>query len=198
MVPAARRGESVPAEARPGVAVLRPGIGLALPARLPFERWLDIGMQLSAATTSVAWCLGDWLAFGERAYAGRYRQAVEATCLDYQTLRNYAWVARRFAMSRRPDTLSFGHHAEVGSRAGRTRAGLLAAQGRSPPLAGQAPAPPGPRQPRRTLLSTALRERHPVTALIPGRASCRLSENQESAQYELRPHPPALSFRSSP
>ena len=33
--------------------------------------------------------------------------------LDYQTLRNYAWVARRFAMSRRRDTLSFGHHAEV-------------------------------------------------------------------------------------
>jgi hypothetical protein len=26
---------------------------------------------------------------------------------------NYAWVARRFAMSRRRDTLSFGHHAEV-------------------------------------------------------------------------------------
>jgi hypothetical protein len=26
---------------------------------------------------------------------------------------NYAWVARRFAMSRRRDTLSFGHHADV-------------------------------------------------------------------------------------
>lgn len=33
--------------------------------------------------------------------------------LDYQTLRNYAWVARGFASSRRRDTLSFGHHAEV-------------------------------------------------------------------------------------
>ena len=65
-------------------------MGLALPSRLPFERWLNIGMQLSAASTSVAWCLGDWLAFGERAFAGHYRQAVEATCLDYQTLRNYA------------------------------------------------------------------------------------------------------------
>jgi len=33
--------------------------------------------------------------------------------LDYGTLRNYAWVARRFALSRRRDMLSFGHHAEV-------------------------------------------------------------------------------------
>lgn len=117
MAPAARRGETLPAVARPRVAVLRPGMGLALPSRLPFERWLNIGMQLSAASTSVAWCLGDWLAFGERAFAGHYRQAVEATCLDYQTLRNYARVARRFGMSRRRDTLSFGHHAEVAALA---------------------------------------------------------------------------------
>lgn len=91
----------------------RAGKGLQLPRRLPFERWLGIGMQLCAASTSVAWCLGDWLVFGEQAYTGRYREAVELTCLDYQTLRNYAWVAKRFSLSRRRDTLSFGHHAEV-------------------------------------------------------------------------------------
>jgi hypothetical protein len=89
------------------------GTGLQLPRQLPFERWLIIGQQLSAVCTSAAWCLGDWLAYGELAYAGRYRQAIERTALDYQTLRNYAWVARRFEMSRRRDTLSFGHHAEV-------------------------------------------------------------------------------------
>jgi hypothetical protein len=87
--------------------------GLQLPPRLPFERWLAIGMQLSALHGSAAWCLGDWLAYGEIAYTGRYRQAVDLTCLDYQTLRNYAWVARRFSLSRRRDRLSFGHHCEV-------------------------------------------------------------------------------------
>lgn len=87
--------------------------GLQLPPRFPFEQWLSIGQQLSAVCTSAAWCLGDWLVYGEHAYVGRYRQAIERTSLDYQTLRNYAWVARRFAMSRRRDTLSFGHHAEV-------------------------------------------------------------------------------------
>lgn len=97
----------------PGERVMLSGTGLQLPRKLPFERWLSIGRQLSAVCTSAAWCLGDWLVFGEQAYAGRYRQAIERTSLDYQTLRNYAWVARRFAMSRRRDTLSFGHHAEV-------------------------------------------------------------------------------------
>lgn len=90
-----------------------PGIGLRFPRQLPFEAWLGVGRQLSAVVASSAWCLGDWLVFGQQAYGGRYREALERTGLDYQTLRNYAWVARRFEVSRRQATLSFGHHAEV-------------------------------------------------------------------------------------
>jgi hypothetical protein len=48
-------------------------------------------------------------------YGRRYKEAVAATGLDYQTLRNYAVVARRFELSRRPDNLPFQYHAEVGS-----------------------------------------------------------------------------------
>jgi hypothetical protein len=40
-------------------------------------------------------------------------QAIENTSLDYQTLRNYAWIANKVAISRRRNSLSFGHHAEV-------------------------------------------------------------------------------------
>jgi hypothetical protein len=90
-------------------------MGLQFSRRMPFEVWADIGRQLSTVMTSSAWCLGDWLAYGQRTYENRYRQAVEQTGLDYQTLRNYAWVARRFELSRRRGTLSFGHHAEVTS-----------------------------------------------------------------------------------
>jgi hypothetical protein len=53
------------------------------------------------------------LVYDEAAYHGSYRDAIAQTSLDYQTLRNYAWVARRFSLSRRRDSLSFGHHAEV-------------------------------------------------------------------------------------
>lgn len=94
-------------------SMLLPRNGLQLPRNLPFDKWLTIGAQLSSLTTHSSWCLGDWLVYGIVAYSGRYRDAIEQTSLDYQTLRNYAWVAKRFPMSRRRDTLSFGHHAEV-------------------------------------------------------------------------------------
>ena len=102
----------LPAQPTPADLLL-PKIGLQLPRQMPFTTWLQIGSQLSCVANSSAWCLGDWLAYGEVAYTGRYRDAIERTSLDYQTLRNYAWVARRFTMSRRRDRLSFGHHAEV-------------------------------------------------------------------------------------
>lgn len=98
---------------RSGEAVVLPQLGLQIPRKFPYERWLAIGRQLSGLVTSSAWCLGDWLAYGERAFSGRYREAIMQTSLDYQTLRNYAWVAKRFPLSRRRDTLSFGHHTEV-------------------------------------------------------------------------------------
>jgi hypothetical protein len=97
----------------PSDIVVIPRKGLQFPQQLSFDRWLSVGRQLSAIYMSTAWCLGDWLVYGERAYAGRYRDAIEQTSLDYQTLRNYAWVVKRFSFSRRRDTLSFGHHAEV-------------------------------------------------------------------------------------
>jgi hypothetical protein len=90
-----------------------PKTGLAFPRQFSFEKWLVIGQQLSSATVSLAWCLGDWMVYGETVFDGRYRQAIEQTSLDYQTLRNYAWVARRFPLSRRREGLSFAHHAEV-------------------------------------------------------------------------------------
>lgn len=93
--------------------LLLPRRGLQLPTQLSFEKWVKIGRQLSDVYTSSAWCLGDWLVYGEEAYTGRYRNAIEQTSLDYQTLRNYAWVAKRFSLSRRREGLSFGHHAEV-------------------------------------------------------------------------------------
>jgi hypothetical protein len=88
-------------------------VGLVLNDGLAFGRWRQIGKQLSTITDSSAWWLGDWLVFGERQYSDRYRQAVAETSLDYQTLRNYAWVARNVPLSRRRDSLSFQHHAEV-------------------------------------------------------------------------------------
>ncbi|HEV2373477.1 MAG TPA: LmbU family transcriptional regulator [Streptosporangiaceae bacterium] len=87
--------------------------GLVFSRPLPHRTWELVGRQLLTFTDSSTWWIADWLVYGEAAFEGRYRDAIEKTSLDYQTLRNYAWVARRFELSRRHDGLSFGHHAEV-------------------------------------------------------------------------------------
>ncbi|MEU8652069.1 LmbU family transcriptional regulator [Streptomyces sp. NPDC048737] len=87
---------------------------MIFPRNLSERSWERIGASLRELTNSSAWWLADWLIFGEAAYGlRRYREAIERTGLDYQTLRNYAWVARRFEHHRRRDSLSFAHHAEV-------------------------------------------------------------------------------------
>lgn len=91
--------------------------GLLLPDRLSFEVWHQIGSQIFLVANSCAWWVGDWLAYGESSFGDRYKQAITDTSLDYQTLRNYVWVAKKFTMSRRRDSLSFGHHAEVAALA---------------------------------------------------------------------------------
>ncbi|MEV7729944.1 LmbU family transcriptional regulator [Streptomyces sp. NPDC087917] len=88
--------------------------GMILPANLSERSWEQIGTNLRELVNSSAWWLADWLLFGEATYGWRrYKEAIERTGLDYQTLRNYAWVARRFEQHRRRDSLSFAHHAEV-------------------------------------------------------------------------------------
>ncbi|MEU0786343.1 LmbU family transcriptional regulator [Streptomyces sp. NPDC006173] len=88
--------------------------GMVFPQNLSERSWEQIGANLRELVNSSAWWLADWLIYGEATYGWRrYKEAVERTGLDYQTLRNYAWVARRFDHDRRRDSLSFAHHAEV-------------------------------------------------------------------------------------
>lgn len=95
--------------------VLISGMGLRMPAKLTFDAWERAGQQLSAMVGLSSWWLGDWLVYGKKHYADRYQRAIRAAGLKYQTLRNYAWVSRRFELSRRRAALSFQHHAEVAS-----------------------------------------------------------------------------------
>jgi hypothetical protein len=101
--------------ARVSNQVLATRLGLRFAGALSFEGWERAGEQISRIVSSSAWCLGDWIIVGQSRFTDRYKQVIEAVGLDYQTVRNYAWVARRFEMSRRRDTLSFQHHAEVAS-----------------------------------------------------------------------------------
>ena len=82
---------------------------------MPIGAWRNLGRQIFVISDSSAWWLGDWLIYGQSEYPDRYKHAIAETNLDYQTLRNYAWVARRFVPGRRREKVSFQHHAEVAS-----------------------------------------------------------------------------------
>jgi hypothetical protein len=94
-----------------GLATRR--VCLQLPEDLPLDDWQRIGERIAVTRESSSWWLGDWLIHGESAYPDRYQHALAALRLDYQTLRNYAWVCRRFSPARRRSSLSFQHHAEL-------------------------------------------------------------------------------------
>jgi hypothetical protein len=95
-----------------GLALTRQ-TSLSLKASLPLDDWLRVGLHIVRISDSSTWWLADWLIYGRELYPDRYKQAIEDTALDYQTLRNYAWVAGRISPHRRRTNLSFQHHAEV-------------------------------------------------------------------------------------
>jgi hypothetical protein len=95
--------------------VLTTKVGLYISTNLSFDEWELAGRRISGIVDSSCWWLGDWLVYGKNQYADRYQRGIEAVGLQYQTLRNYAWVARRFPFSRRRSGLTFQHHSEIAS-----------------------------------------------------------------------------------
>lgn len=101
-----------------GTGTITGRTSLLLDEGLGFEDWSRVGTQLSCTRDSSTWWLGDWLVYGQARYPERYRRVIDSTAFDYQTLRNYAWVANRVSPSRRRAGLSFQHHAEVAPLSG--------------------------------------------------------------------------------
>jgi hypothetical protein len=95
--------------------VLTTKVGLQIPTGMAYDEWERAGRQLADILDSSSWWLGDWLVFGKDHYTDRYQRGIRAVGLSYQTLRNYAWVSRRFDLTRRRTALSFQHHAELAS-----------------------------------------------------------------------------------
>ncbi|MBR7826384.1 LmbU family transcriptional regulator [Actinospica sp. MGRD01-02] len=111
--PTGREGERVNALKRLRAATQR--TALRLPSGLGMPDWVNLGRQLFVVADSSAWWLGDWLIYGESHFPDRYELMLAETNLDYQTLRNYAWVARKYLPEQRRERLSFQHHAETAS-----------------------------------------------------------------------------------
>lgn len=75
--------------------------------------WVKVGHKLGSMTRCSRWWLGDWIRFGITRWGEKYKEAARITGYDIKTLRNIAYVAEHVEVSRRRDTLSWSHHAEV-------------------------------------------------------------------------------------
>ncbi|MFY9803894.1 MAG: hypothetical protein WA211_10045 [Candidatus Acidiferrales bacterium] len=93
-------------------------IDLTTPAAAPWsgtvEQWVDEVARVSAEVNNLQFYFGDLInqgiaAFGEAAYA----RAMVVSGRDRETLRFYAWVAKKVPQSRRVKELTFNHHRAV-------------------------------------------------------------------------------------
>lgn len=102
----------------PNTTVTR--VGLSIPDGLPIKEWAEIGKLLCAASEAMAWCIGDWLNYGEK-YYGKQKDALQFfgkevlgnLGYEYATLRTYASVAKSVKLFIRINTLTFSHHQVV-------------------------------------------------------------------------------------
>lgn len=87
--------------------------GIEFHGDLTLEEWEKLGEKLGDTERSIGFMIGDWINYAESKWGEKYNDAIAATGLEYQTLRNYAWVAKRVHLSARADNLPFRHHAVV-------------------------------------------------------------------------------------
>lgn len=120
---------------------------LRLPDTLDLDGWAEIGRRLTRADQVMQWWLGDWAAFGLRKFEGvtegmqtaecrtqkweqkprrgALKEFAEANGINYQTLRNLAWVSNKVALSRRRDRVEWSKHSEVAALPAREQAKWL-------------------------------------------------------------------------
>jgi hypothetical protein len=101
---------------RPSAGVQRatgPDTAWAPEKDLEHPEWVRWGHHLGVMSRVSNWWVGDWLQYGASRWGEKYSEAARITHYDVKTLRNIAYVARRFSLSRRRDKLTWSHHAEV-------------------------------------------------------------------------------------
>jgi hypothetical protein len=84
--------------------------GIKFNEELNFEEWDQLGQKLAPLGKSIGFIIGDWINYGEAHYGEKYEQALERTGMAYNTLANFAYVARKIESSLRNENLDFTQH----------------------------------------------------------------------------------------
>lgn len=98
----------------PGVAAVTP-TGLEFAEDATEDEWRTVGEVLGRIEAGSRWWRGDWANHGGKRYGRTYDELEDATGMSQSTLKNDAYVAKRFEKSRRRDFLPFAHHEELAS-----------------------------------------------------------------------------------
>jgi hypothetical protein len=75
--------------------------------------WTTRGRAIAQKVNVACWEIGDWILEGEAKWGDHYTEAAEITGFTAGSLKQYAYVARRFDSSNRFYKLGFHHHALV-------------------------------------------------------------------------------------
>ena len=87
--------------------------GIEFHGELSFEEWESLGEKLGDAERSIGFMIGDWINYAEQKWGEKYNEAIGCTGLEYQTLRAYAYVAKKIDLLNRFNNLTFTHHFTV-------------------------------------------------------------------------------------
>lgn len=79
---------------------------------MTIQVWRDQGGQLSKKLSKTSWELGDWLLLGEE-FGFSVADAMDATGLNEQTLRNMKCIARAYPINQRIHPLPIGFYSAV-------------------------------------------------------------------------------------
>jgi hypothetical protein len=77
---------------------------------ITFEDWRQLGEQLIPMAKSIGFIVGDWINYGAGRYKEVFDDAIVATGLALETVRQYSYVARKIKKGDRSQILDWSHH----------------------------------------------------------------------------------------
>lgn len=87
--------------------------GIEFNEELSFEEWTSLGQKLGEVHNSMAFAIGDWINYGQNRWGEKYKEAIKLTGLTYQTVAEYAYVARRIQFFARAKKVDYSIHRTV-------------------------------------------------------------------------------------
>jgi hypothetical protein len=90
-------------------------LGVTFNGDVPEQVIDELMRNVGGAARGCLFIIGDAINYANDKYGDKYDRWMSLTGLEYQTLRNAGWIARKIELSRRRDNLTYEHHKLVAS-----------------------------------------------------------------------------------